>query len=53
MPAKSKNQQKLMGMALHHPEMVSKKNRGVMKMERSEMRKMAATKHKGLPMRKG
>ena len=41
MPAKSEKQRKLMMMALHNPSKVHKKNRGVLKMSKSELRKFA------------
>ena len=53
MPSKSASQQKLMGLALHHPLKVSKKNRGVLKMTGAELREFAETRRKGLPKKKG
>jgi hypothetical protein len=52
MPAKSKKQRKLMGLALHHPEKVRGKNKGVLKMSKSQLSDFASTKEKGLPMSK-
>jgi len=37
-----------MGLAEHHPEKLYKKNRGVLKMGKSELSKFASTKEKGL-----
>jgi len=53
MPAKSKVQRRMMGIAEHHPEKLFKRNRGVLSMGKGEMDKFAATKEKGLPKRKG
>ena len=52
MPAKSKKQRRLMGLAEHHPEEVSGKNKGVLKMNRGQLHDFAATKEKGLPLKK-
>ena len=52
MPAKSKKQRRMMAIAEHEPEMLHEENKGVMKMEKEEMHKMAATKEKGLPASK-
>lgn len=52
MPAKSKAQRKMMGIAEHHPEKLYKKNKGVLKMSKGEMHKYASTKEKGLPKKK-
>ena len=41
MPAQSESQRRLMMMALHNPSKVHKKNRGVLKMSKSELRKFA------------
>jgi hypothetical protein len=43
----------MMGIAEHKPSMLYKKNKGVLKMGKSELHKFAATKEKGLPSRKG
>ena len=48
MPSVSKKQQQLMAIAEHHPEQVSEKNRGVLKMSKSQLHDFAATKTKGL-----
>ena len=53
MPSVSESQQKLMGMALHHPGKLYKRNRSVLGMKRSDMREFAETKHKGLPEKIG
>jgi len=52
MPAKSKKQRKLMGLALHHPSKVRKKNKDILKMSKSQLRDFAKTKEKGLPLKK-
>jgi hypothetical protein len=52
MPAESIAQRKLMGLALHHPEKVKKKNRGILKMSGVALREFASTPEKGLPYKK-
>lgn len=44
MPAESDKQRKLMALAEHHPEQVSKKNKGVLSMSKSQLHDFAATK---------
>jgi hypothetical protein len=51
MPAKSVAQRRLMGMAEHNPGMVSKKNRGVLKMSKNQLSDYASTSEGGLPVR--
>ena len=41
-----------MGLALHHPSKVRKKNKGILKMSKSQLRDFAKTKEKGLPLKK-
>jgi hypothetical protein len=41
-----------MGLAEHNPGSVSKKNRGVLSMNRKQLHEFAATPKKGLPLRK-
>ena len=41
-----------MAIAEHAPEMLHEENKGVMKMSKEEMHKMASTKESKLPMRK-
>jgi len=48
MPAKSVAQRRLMGLALHHPEKVKAKNKGILKMDKSDMEDYASTKERGL-----
>jgi hypothetical protein len=48
MPAKSQAQRRLMAIALHHPDLLKGKNRGVLKMDKSDMEDFASTKEKGL-----
>jgi hypothetical protein len=45
-------QRKLMGLAEHHPEEVSAKNKGVLSMSKSDLHDFASTPEKGLPKRK-
>jgi hypothetical protein len=52
MPALSKKQRELMAIAEHKPGKVKKKNRGVLKMKKSQLHDFAATKEKGLPKKK-
>ena len=52
MPSVSEAQRKLMAIAEHHPEKVRKKNKGVLKMKKSQLHDFAKTKEKGLPKRK-
>jgi hypothetical protein len=40
---------KLMAIAEHHPSMVKKKNKGVLKMSKQQLHDFAATPEKGLP----
>lgn len=49
MPADSKAQQQVMAIALHHPEKLHKKNRGLLNMSKADLRDFASTKRKGLP----
>ena len=44
MPAKSEAQRRLMAVAEHHPEKLYAKNRGVLKMSKSDLHDFAATK---------
>lgn len=49
MPAKSVAQRRLIGLAEHHPEKVSKKNRGILGMKKSDMHDFASTSETDLP----
>lgn len=51
MPAVSKKQQIAMAIAEHHPEELSPKNRGLLKMSHSQLHDFAATKRADLPTR--
>jgi hypothetical protein len=51
MPSVSQAQQSLMALAIHAPQKVSKRNRGVLKMSASSLKDFAATTRKGLPRR--
>ena len=53
MPAVSVAQRKLIGLAEHHPEQVSAKNRGILSMRKSDMHDFASTPEAGLPRKKG
>jgi hypothetical protein len=53
MPALSKAQQELFGIAEHSPGKLHKENRGVLKMSHQQLHDFAATKTKGLPGHKG
>ena len=53
MPALSKAQQRLMGMAEHNPGAVTSRNRGVLKMSHQQLHDFAATPSKGLPEHAG
>lgn len=52
MPATSKAFRRLAAIAEHHPEQVSKKNRGVLSMGKKQLHDFAATSEKGLPEHK-
>ena len=52
MPAVSKKQQQAMAIALHSSSKLYKKNKGLAKMSKSQLREFAKTKRKGLPTKK-
>jgi len=52
MTAKSKKQRRMMAIAEYHPEMLYKKNRGVLSMSQSQLHDFAATREKKLPAKK-
>lgn len=52
MPAQSKKQRQAAAIAKHHPEKLHKKNRGMLKMSKEELHKIASTSEKHLPARK-
>jgi len=52
MPAVSKKQRRAMAIALHHPEKLRKKNKGLAKMSQSDLEHFASTKETNLPARK-
>ena len=52
MPAKSKKQRRMMAIAEHAPEKLYKKNRGALKMSKSQLEHYASTSEKHLPNRK-
>lgn len=49
MPAKSEAQRRAMAIAEHHPSKLYGKNKGLLKMSKSQLHDFAATKEKGLP----
>ena len=49
MPAQSSKQRQLMAIAEHHPSQVSAKNKGVLKMSKSQLHDYASTREKNLP----
>ena len=49
MPAVSKSQRRAIAIAEHSPKKLYKRNRGLLKMKKSDMHKYASTKEKGLP----
>jgi hypothetical protein len=51
-PARSVAQQQATAIALHHPEKLHKRNRGLLKMGKKKLKHYAKTKHKGLPRKK-
>ncbi len=52
MPAESKAQQAVTAIALHHPEKLHKRNRGLLKMSPAQLREFAETPTKNLPKHK-
>lgn len=52
MPAESKAFRRLAGLAEHHPEKVSAKNRPVLNMTHQQLHDFASTPEKGLPEHK-
>jgi hypothetical protein len=53
MPAVSKNQREAMAIAEHHPDKLSSKNKGLLKMSKGQLHDFASTKEKGLPRSMG
>lgn len=53
MPSLSQAEQEATAIALHHPEKLYARNRGLLKMSAEQLREFASTKHSGLPKRKG
>ncbi len=49
MPAVSKNQQVAMAIAEHAPSKLNAKNKGLLKMSKSQLSEFASTPRKGLP----
>ncbi len=52
MPAKSRNMRIAAAIAEHHPEMLYKRNRGMLGMTHNQLHDYAATSEKGLPKKK-
>jgi len=52
MPAVSKAQRRLMGLAEHNPKAVYARNKNILKMRKASLHDFASTKEKGLPKRK-
>ena len=53
MPAESVAQRRAMSIAKYHPEMLYKRNRGLLKMSKEQLDDYASTKEKGLPEKIG
>jgi len=53
MPAESRAQQIATAIALHNPGKLYKRNRGLLSMDKSDLKEFAETKRKGLPKKKG
>lgn len=51
MPAVSVKQRRLIGLAEHHPDQVSDKNKSILGMSKSDMHDFASTKEKDLPIK--
>lgn len=51
MPAVSQKQQQATAIALHEPEKLQAKNKGLLKMTGTELHKFASTPRKGLPVK--
>lgn len=49
MPSRSRSQQQAMAIAEHAPNKLYKRNRGLLKMSKSQLSDFASTKRKGLP----
>jgi hypothetical protein len=52
MPAVSKNQRIATAIAEHNPSALNEKNRGLLKMTKSQLHDFASTPEKGLPQKK-
>lgn len=52
MPSVSRHQQQAAAIALHSPEKLKKRNKGLKKMSKEDLKHLAETKHKGLPEKK-
>jgi len=52
MPSVSQNEQIATAIALHHPDQLYKRNRGLLKMSKTDLHDFASTARKGLPKSK-
>ena len=52
MPAESVAQRQAMAIALHHPEQLYERNKGLKEMTQKQLHEFASTPEKGLPERK-
>jgi hypothetical protein len=52
MPSESVAQRRATAIAKHHPEQLYERNRGLLKMSKSDLRDYARTKESGLPRKK-
>ena len=52
MPAKSRSQRRAMAMALNQPQKLFKRNRGLLKMTKTQLDEFASTPERKLPKRK-
>ena len=53
MPAESKAQQMAMSIALHNPDKLHARNKGMLGMSKEQLKEYAQTKRKGLPKHTG
>lgn len=53
MPAESKAQRQATAIALHHPEKLYERNKGLTKMSGKQLEDYASSSEKGLPQKKG
>lgn len=53
MPAESTAQRRAIAIAKHHPRKLFKRNKGLLRMKKSDMHDFASTREQGLPHYKG